>query len=491
MESLEGDTLSWLAPCRLAPQRDHLVARHVERCVFVLTRGAGMLVPAAPVRGMFVGHRPGGSAVNRIFRAAALIGIGCLTLGASAQLNPAIVREGTGERRAALNAMELAPWSSDSLSKLSDWVGGKAPSSSDLSGKVVLLCTYSNWYPVASRGMALAERLATSKSADGLVVIAAHDPKGWDSATKNAAKEGVNLFVGYDKDGGFRQALKSDQDPDFYVIDRAGQMRFADIATESVESAVKLLLAETADQAAGIKGELASAKDKADREARRTDAIRSNVDTRNIPEMPFAEPTPDDYAKAAWPTPEKSDKNSSRDNNEGPKSVTLPAPGTCFPKDPLVKGRAIIMYVWSPKVRSSYDRVMPQMELEQKRYGRDVAVIGALVDVREKDSDDQKQDVDPMKLVEQAKKYARQMSLEHVLTLYAGGMLGGRDFSSDSSSSDFRIPWVAVASSDGVIRWEGDPSAAAFRATIEGVLRVDPGIKARRAAEEKYLSEKK
>ena len=428
--------------------------------------------------------------MNRIIRATILVGISVMALSASAQVvSPSVVREGTGERRKTLDAMELNAWSTDALKNISDWVGGKAPVSSDLSGKVVLICTYSDWYPAASRAFAMAERLASTKSSDGLVVIGAHDPKEWDKAKKNAPKEGVNLFLGHDKDGKFRDAVKSDQDPDFYVIDRAGQMRFADIATESVDAAVKQLLAETTEKAAGIRGDIAAAKDKADREARKTDAIRSNVDTRNIPEQTFAEPTPEDYANAPWPKLEKANKDSSSDEKEGPKSLTLPTPGSCYPKDPQTKGRAIIMYIWSPKVRASYENLLRDMDLEQKKYGRDVAVIGGMVDFRPRDSNNEEPAADPQKLIEQAQKFAKSMSLEHAITLYTGN-IGGRDFNNDSGS-EVRIPWVAVCSSDGVVRWEGPPSAPAYKAAIEGVLRADPGVKARRAAEEKYLSEKK
>lgn len=430
--------------------------------------------------------------MNRIIYAAAFLSITGQALVASAQvLNPNIVREGSGERRQALNAMELAPWPSDALTKLTDWVGGKSPASSDLSGKVVVICTYSDWYPTASRAFALAQRLAATRSGEGLVVIGAHGAREWDKAKKETPKEGVNLFVAHDADGRFREALRSDQDPDFYVVDRAGQMRFADIATESVDEAVKMLLAETAEQAAGIKDSIAAAKEKAEREARRTDAIRSNVDTRNIPEQTFVDPSPEDYQRAPWPRPEKASKDSSSNDNQGPKALTLPAPGACYPKDPAVKGRAIILYVWSPKVRSSYETLLRDMDLEQKKYGRDVAVIGAMVDVRDRDSNSDNQNTDPLKLIEQAQKFSKSMSLEHAITLYTGN-IGGRDFGGGSfGGGEITIPWVAVASSDGVVRWEGPPTAPAYRAAIEGVLRADPGVKARRAAEEKFLSGKK
>lgn len=38
------------------------------------------------------------------------------------------------------------------------------------------------------------------------------------------------------------------------------------------------------------------------------------------------------------------------------------------------------------------------------------------------------------------------------------------------------IPHVVVLSSDGVVRWQGNPHGAAFQAAVDQILRVDPGL---------------
>jgi hypothetical protein len=47
------------------------------------------------------------------------------------------------------------------------------------------------------------------------------------------------------------------------------------------------------------------------------------------------------------------------------------------------------------------------------------------------------------------------------------------------------IPHVVVMSTDGIIRWQGNPLDPKFRKTVEEVIAADPGVKARRAAENK------
>jgi hypothetical protein len=42
------------------------------------------------------------------------------------------------------------------------------------------------------------------------------------------------------------------------------------------------------------------------------------------------------------------------------------------------------------------------------------------------------------------------------------------------------IPHVAVLSTDGVIRWQGNPNDPAFVRVVEQVIRVDPKLVARR-----------
>jgi len=47
--------------------------------------------------------------------------------------------------------------------------------------------------------------------------------------------------------------------------------------------------------------------------------------------------------------------------------------------------------------------------------------------------------------------------------------------------------YAAIASSDGIVRWFGDATSTAFESAVREVARIDPGVKARRAAEDEYV----
>jgi hypothetical protein len=138
-------------------------------------------------------------------------------------VNPEVVREGSGDRRAALNAKELSAFDATAWSKVTKWAGDKAPAAADTDGKVVLICTCKHYHPVSKRAMESALRLAERHADKGLVVIAVHDGQDWDGAQKAAtasanAPKNTAFFVGFDEKGEFRKAIGSDGDPDFYFI---------------------------------------------------------------------------------------------------------------------------------------------------------------------------------------------------------------------------------------------------------------------------------
>lgn len=415
--------------------------------------------------------------MSRSTRVAALAGVIVLGgLGAAARAQaPAVVREGAGERRAALDAMELAPFPDASLGALTGWVGGKAVSSADMSGSVVLICTYSDWYDPARRAWAMAKRLGASKGKDGLVVIGAHHPEEWAAANKDLPKD-ARIFLAHDAKGEFRKALKSDQDPDFYVIDRAGQLRFADIETESVDNAVTQLLAETREQAAGLRSRMAADAAATDAQFRKSGAIRERVDLSTLPEVPFPDPPKEAYERAAWPR--RPAREGAQDTS--PRTIQLPGTGVYFPRPPVVRGRAIVIYVWNPDVRQSYEDVMPMMDRLQTQHGRDVAIVGAAVFTGRDQSGGGS--IDPKEAMQKVSRFLKSRSFDHTITLYQEGMAGPSDSGSKASDG-----LAVVASSNGVIRWSGSPNSPGLRAALEQVIDADPGVKARREAEEAYL----
>ncbi len=91
-------------------------------------------------------------------------------------------------------------------------------------------------------------RLLDQHADDGLVVIGVHDKEGWDEVAP-FAESAAGLRSCATRTAPC-ETLKVDQDPDIYVIDRVGNMRYADITTETATEAVETLLGEDQTSAA-------------------------------------------------------------------------------------------------------------------------------------------------------------------------------------------------------------------------------------------------
>ncbi|CAK9069779.1 Uncharacterized tRNA/rRNA methyltransferase MT0904, partial [Durusdinium trenchii] len=95
-----------------------------------------------------------------------------VALAASAGLaqSDQIIREGSGERRAALDAMELSAFDKSLLGGLTDWIG-EPVTADDLDGKPVLILTWASWHSGSTASARAAELVAKRYADQGLVVI--------------------------------------------------------------------------------------------------------------------------------------------------------------------------------------------------------------------------------------------------------------------------------------------------------------------------------
>jgi len=423
-------------------------------------------------------------------RASALLIAAAVAAPALAQ--PTILREGEGARRAQLNALEIKPFSIGTFDKLSDWTNGSAPTSGVLDGKVVLILCWNDWYPTASKSMNVAKRMAEKYKGD-VVVIAAHDKQGWSEAKKAKSEvEGATLLLAHDANNAFRTALQADQDPDFYVIDRAGQLRYADIQTESVDAALAQLVGESKDKAGGLSGELSAKAKQEEADRRRSEAIRSKVSMIDIPEVPFQMPLPDAYdkKKVKWP-PMPRDPNAQPEdpkNPDPPIVVALPDVGF-FPTKPNLKGRAVLLYFWHPDFPLSYSLFEP-MNVYQRQHKRDLVVIGVMSPITIQGGSENREyklDADPKTLKEKIEKIMGQQNINHTMILDTDGAIFDLV---KNKQNQIILPWAAVVSTDNTLRFGGFMGLTTFRGSLDRVLEVDPGIKARRAAEEEFLRSK-
>ena len=402
-----------------------------------------------------------------------------------------VVNEGTGDRRAALDAMIYKPAPLATILQQSDWIG-TAPTLGDLSGRPVLVFTWAEWYRPSHAVAALAERLASE--VDDLAVIGVHDGEGWEEAKAFAERRKLSFPIVRDADGSIRRELRVDQDPDVYVVDRAGQVRYADITTESVRAAVEAVAGEDTDAASTVESRLAAARADAERQQRQSRGINAGVGLENVLNVPFAKPSADDYAAVKWPERKISEderRRNRRGDDAGPTSWSVPGEGWFRDRAPATDGRVLVVYTWHPADRSTLDQLMFFMDDVQQQLRRDVVVIGVLGPFADESSRRRNQEPDPIRdlpaTTDTIETYVGSRSLEHYLV----AMPGGVDIPiSDSRGRRGEVPLgaVMIVSTDGIVRRaEFASSWDELRRALDTTLRVDPGVKARRAAEDDFI----
>lgn len=400
--------------------------------------------------------------------------------------------EGTGERRVALDKMVYAPAPIQTLLGGTEWIG-QAPTAADLSGKVVMVVTWAEWYKPSHAGAMLAQRLLAQHGPSGLVVVGVHDKDGWEAAGEFAAARKLAYPIVRDADGAVRQALMVDQDPDIYVIDRAGNVRYADITTETAGAAVESLVNE--DQASAASAmQLVEAKRAQERaEARRSGSINQSVTLENMPVIPFTKPTPEQYAATNWPKIEEELLREAQSYEALTPPFTVPD-GEWLNGKPVTEGKIIVAYVWHPAEKADMDRLMLRMEDLHKQQGRDIAVMGFMIphaENRRRSGDgggliaDKFLDIpitlDGMKSAIGSRRFTQS------LLAIPGSPLPPINTRRQRGDAD-TFGRIVVVSTDGRVRREAlSTEWTKAQQAIDHLLRVDPGVKARREAEDRYI----
>lgn len=437
------------------------------------------------------------------------VAAGVVGLLAATSLASDVIREGTGARRDALDAMELKPFDSRLWSELSGWTNGEPLDASATDGKVVVIYTFSSFLSQSLSPIVALDRLQQRHAEDGLIVVGVHHPEGWDNAARQFERRRGTFRIAHDKNGAFREALNVDQDPDLYVIDRAGQLRYADIETGSVTDAVTSLLDESARAAGSVLDRRAAAAEDAAQQARRSAALRAQVDLASLPEVPFAMPGEEAFNEVDWPKfykyedPTRGRGQSNDREEDEPRPISLPDEGNYKPgPPPKLDGRVTMIYFWTPeRGMASWNEFYDEMQGFQREHPRDLTVVGVAVPLeqdnrrrRRGNDEDERQ-----KEVEEAKKrfeeFFDRKPLNHtILDQIDDDVLLQSIVNSGSRRGSDRVflPYVALISSDGKLRWHGIYTwqQEEFRDAFYRLLRDDPGLIARRRAEAEFIRQK-
>ncbi|MGD9688633.1 MAG: TlpA family protein disulfide reductase [Phycisphaerales bacterium] len=370
-------------------------------------------------------------------------------------------------RRTKLTQLELKPAPADLFSSLTNWTGGSELTSDSTRGRPVLIFTFASWEPNSQTAFKKAVRAA--KEQKDLVVVAVHGEKMWDEAVAFAKEQNFTGLLAQDS-GQFRAKLMIDQEPDFYLIDRAGNMRFADFETDSVSKAVERVMGETpevaASQATLLKAHLAQVK----REFETPKAASEILRPKALGKVEFKFPDSGVYEKAAWPEKNKNQQAIGANDIQGQK---LPNADEFGQKElwitdkPDWSGKVIILDFWATWCVPC-KRAMPMIEDLQRKYKDDLCVIGI---TGQGESD---------KTVEQ---YLRGKEVVYA-HCYDTKMFENEQRQTLAEKISLRgIPHVIIISTDGIVRWQGHPLDPNFRRLAELIIEIDPGVQARRAAE--------
>ena len=86
--------------------------------------------------------------------------------------------------------------------------------------------------------------LAKKHADEGLVVIGVHTTNGGDRMAAFVEEQGIDYPVAVDVENKTTSAFAVDSYPDYYLIDRKGDLRVADCANAGIDAAIEALLAE-------------------------------------------------------------------------------------------------------------------------------------------------------------------------------------------------------------------------------------------------------
>ena len=125
---------------------------------------------------------------------------------------------------------------------LKGWINAEPMTLKKLKGKIVVLDFWATWCGPCLASIPHTNELMEKYADQGVVIIGVCAKRGAEKMADTVKQRGIKYPVA--EDTGTIAAYKANSYPDYYIIDRNGVLRWADIANRDVEKAIKILLAE-------------------------------------------------------------------------------------------------------------------------------------------------------------------------------------------------------------------------------------------------------
>jgi len=153
--------------------------------------------------------------------------------------------EGDARRRAKLAPFDLCP-AAPELNWATQWANtdslGEARKIAELKGKIVVLDFWATWCGPCIQSIPHMNELAKKYGVKGVVFIGVCRADGAEKMRDIVDSKKIAYPVCVDSKGEINAAYAVDSYPDYYIIDREGRVRGADVNSSSLESALDALL---------------------------------------------------------------------------------------------------------------------------------------------------------------------------------------------------------------------------------------------------------
>jgi thiol-disulfide isomerase/thioredoxin len=125
---------------------------------------------------------------------------------------------------------------------VSDWINADAMSMSDLKGKIVVLDFWGTWCDECAESVPTNNALYAKYKERGVEIIGVCHPRRVEKMQEVAEASGIEFPIAADARGATVRAYRSNDTPDYYVIDREGTLVVADVADDKVGEVIEALL---------------------------------------------------------------------------------------------------------------------------------------------------------------------------------------------------------------------------------------------------------